>query len=135
MLTKLDLLFPNNQYAEIKVAEKNRGAKKIKANFRNKEEEDNKSMVLKATLIYLSTSCKAISLKSDYQELIIVIHNLVYHAQTKYINISHHYIYDKVATRQINLQYILINKIIVDGLTKAFTHTKFCTFVKQMNIN
>lgn len=41
LLIKLGLLLPTNYYAEIKVTEKSRGAKEIKANFKDKEKEDN----------------------------------------------------------------------------------------------
>ncbi len=135
MLTELGLLFPNDQYAEIKVAEGSRGAEEIKANLRDQEEEDNGSIASKTTSTHLSTSRKAISLQGDNQGSIALVHNPVYHARTKHFDIQHHYIRDKVATRRINLQYISTNEMIADGLTKALTHAKFHTFVKQMNMN
>lgn len=65
-------------------------------------------MTLKANLIYPSTSIKtipleAISLKSDNQGSIALVHNLVYHAQTKHIDIQHYSICNKVTVSQINL--------------------------------
>lgn len=87
-------------------------------------------MVLKATLINLS-----ISFKSNNQGLIAFVHNLVYYTQKKHIDIQYHFIRDKVAARQINFQYIPTTKMIVNRLTKAFTHAKFNTFVKQIDMN
>ena len=87
LLIELGLLLLNNQYAKIKVAEGNKSAKKIKANLKSQEEEDNKEMALKAAVIHLSTSIKTISLKSDNQGLIALAHNLVYYTQTKHIDI------------------------------------------------
>ncbi len=81
---KLDLLLLNDQYAEIKVTEGTRGPKKIKTNLKDQEEEDNRSMNLKATSTHPSTLCKAISLKADNQRSIALAHNLVYHTQTKH---------------------------------------------------
>lgn len=60
-------------------------------------------MVSKATSIDPSTSYKAISLKDENQRSIALIHNPIYHTQIKHIDIQHHYIRDKVTTRQINL--------------------------------
>lgn len=41
LLIELGLLLPSNQYAKIKVTEKSRGIREIKANFKDQEEEDN----------------------------------------------------------------------------------------------
>ncbi len=92
-------------------------------------------MASKVTSTHPSTSLKAISLKGDNQKSIALAHNPVYHVWTKHINIKPDYICDKVAAGRINLQYIPINKIIADGLTKAFTQVKFHIFIKRMNMN
>ncbi len=80
LLTELGLPLSNDQYAKIKVVEGSRGAKEIKANIRDQEEEDNRSMALKATSTHPSTSRKVISLKGDNQGSIALAHNPVYHA-------------------------------------------------------
>lgn len=87
-------------------------------------------MVSKSTLINFFTLYKVISLKDNNQRSITLIHNSVYYAYTKYIDIQYHYICDKVAVRQINLQYILTIRMIVDRLTKASTYGKFHIFIK-----
>lgn len=127
LLTELGLLLPDNQYAEIKIVEKSTGAAEIKANLQDQEEEVVVTMPLKEH--------PPISLKGDNQRSIALAHNPVYHARTKHIDIQHHYICDKVAAGRINLQYIPTSEMIADGLTKALTHAKFHTFVKQMNMN
>lgn len=99
LLIELGLLLPNNQYTEIKVIKENKGIKKIKANLRDQEEENNERIVLKVTLIDFSTLCKAISLKDNNQGLITLIHNSVYYAQTKHIDILYYYIYNEVTIR------------------------------------
>ena len=63
LLIELDLQLPEDQYAEIKVAKRSKGAKKIKANLRSQEEKDNKGMASKFISINSSTSIKAIQLK------------------------------------------------------------------------
>lgn len=107
--------------------EKSTGAAEIKANLQDQEEEVVVTMPLKEH--------PPISLKGDNQRSIALAHNPVYHARTKHIDIQHHYICDKVAAGRINLQYIPTSEMIADGLTKALTHAKFHTFVKQMNMN
>lgn len=92
-------------------------------------------MASKAISIDPSNSHKVISLKSDNQGSIALTYNPIYYAKKKDIDIQYHYIRGKIAARQINLQYIPTTKMIADGLTKALTHAKFHTFVKQMNIN
>ncbi len=75
-----------------------------------------------------------LSLKEDNQGSIALAHNPVFHARTKHIDIQHHYIRDKVATRRINLQYVPTSEMIANGMTKALTNAKFYRFVKQMRI-
>lgn len=106
------------------------GAAEIKANLRDQEEEEHEGMVSNA-----ASTDPSISLKGDNQGSIALAHNPVYHARTKHIDIQHHYIRDEVAAGRINLQYIPTSEMIADGLTKALTHAKFHTFVKQMNMN
>lgn len=83
MLIELDLLLYNNQYAEIKFTEKSISIKKIKANLRDPEkEEENKDMTLNTASIKPS-----ISLKSNNQESIALAYNPIYHAPIKQIDI------------------------------------------------
>lgn len=59
-----------------------RGAREIKANFKDQEKEDNKNIALKTTLIDLF-----ISHKDDNQRSITLIYNNVYYASIKHIDI------------------------------------------------
>ena len=45
--------------------------------------------------------------------------NLVFHSQTKHIQVQYHAIQDYVERREIQLQYIQINKMLADSLTKS----------------
>lgn len=94
MPIKLGLILSDNQYIEIKVTEGSKSIKEIKTNLKSQEEDNNKGIVLKATLL------KTISVKSNNQRLIAFAHNLIYHTQTKHINIKYHYICNKVAARR-----------------------------------
>lgn len=45
--------------------------------------------------------------------------NPVFHAQTKHIEISHHFIREVVASKEVTLMYVHTSKNVVDLLTKA----------------
>lgn len=75
-----------------------------------------------------------IVLKGDNQGSIALIHNLVFYSKTKQINIEHHYIRNEFASQKIQLSYIPIEEIIVDGLTKALTYVKFHHSVEQIGM-
>lgn len=59
------------------------------------------------------------SLRDDNQELIALAHNPISHTCTKHMDIQYYYIYDKIASEKIDLQYMLTPKIIANRLTKA----------------
>lgn len=144
LLTEIGLLHPAHQYAEFMVAEGSTGASEIKSSLRDQEEElkrivskDHESNCVNTSvepLIQASTDT-SISLKGDNQGSIALAHNPVYHARTKHIDIQHHCIRDELTAGRINLQYIPTSEMVADGLTKALTHAKFHTFVKQMNMD
>ena len=75
-----------------------------------------------------------ISPKGNNQRSIALAYNPVFYCKTKYINIQHYYIRNKVGTKRIKLSYIPINKIIANSLTKALTNVKFHKFIEQMRI-
>lgn len=86
------------------------------------------------SLTNTDNSPASLFLKDDNQGSIALAHNPVFHARTKHIDIQHHYIHDKVAAGRIDLQYIPMSEMIVDGMTKALTQAKFQLFVKQMQM-
>lgn len=72
--------------------------------------------------------------KSDNQKSILLTQNLVFHSKTKYINIQHDYIRNKVVFQKFQLSYILIEKMIANSLIKTLIHIKFHGFIKQISI-
>lgn len=103
LLIEIGLLNKDGQYAEIKVAKSTR-TEQIKDNTLGQEEKVSSriltSIAILAAPANLSTS---LSLKDDNQGSIALVHNLVFHAQTKHIDIQNHYICDKVTIRKIDL--------------------------------
>lgn len=77
----------------------------------------------------------SILLKRDNKESITLVHRSVFYIHIKYIHIEHHYIYDKVTKKRIDLQYTPMSEIIVDYMTKTLTYVKFYLFVKQICIS
>lgn len=75
-----------------------------------------------------------ISLKDNNQGSIALAHNAVFYSRTKHIDIQHHYICNKVASKRIELSYIPTDQMITNGLTKALSYVKFHSFVKQMRM-
>ena len=126
LLTELGLLDPNEQHARIKIIGSNSCAKAIEGDVgiaRGGEQMEQKQMG------------QTIPLKGDNQSSISLVHNPVYHARTKHIDIQHHYIRDEVAAKRIELSYVPTAEMIADGLTKPLTHVKFHGFVQQMHMN
>lgn len=123
LLTELELLQPDQKHAFIKVSKHNTGAHTIQNNL----DKNNLEIACREGEI-------VIPLKGNNQGSIALAHNPVFHSRTKYIDIQYHYIRDKVASKRIELCYVLTDKMIVDVLTKALTYVKFYHFIKQMNM-
>ncbi len=68
------------------------------------------------------------------QRTIALIKNLEFHIRTKYINIHHYFIKKVKFCRLIHLNYISINNIIVNKLTKSLLTLKFTYFTNLMNL-
>ena len=113
LLTEIGLLDEESQYAEIKMAQGSIGEEQIKADVVRQEEEapsiilaSNKTPTTPAPLLSLTSndSSFSISLKRDHPGSIALVHNLIFHACTKHIDIKHYYIQDKVVSGKIDLQ-------------------------------
>ncbi len=130
LLTEVDLLDKDGQYAEIKVT-KSKGTEQIRDDIARQEGEVPSSRILTsiAALTTPANPSTSLPLKGDNQGSIALAHNTVFHAQTKHIDIQHHYICDKVTAGRINLQYIPTSEMIANGLIKALTQAKFHLFV------
>ena len=61
----------------------------------------------------------------DNQSCIALAKNPIHHARTKYIDIQHHFIHDKVETKEIELAYCPTDEMVADTLTKALPHLCF----------
>lgn len=144
-MTELGLLKAEDQHAKINVIEGNSSIQALKADIRAREEGGNQEIPTSSEYqaatdgtfepIVIDKSTDPIPMKGDNQGSIALVHNPVFHAQTKHIDIQHHYIRDEVAAGRIDLTYVPTAEMIADGLTKPLTQAKFHEFVKQMRMS
>ena len=60
--------------------------------------------------------------------------NLVFHDKSKRIEIKYHYIRDMVHKAALKLQYVAMDKQIVDVLTKPLARVKFEYFRENLGV-
>ena len=70
----------------------------------------------------------------DNQGAIALAKDPKYHAKTKHIEIQHHWIREKVAGGEIELEYIHTSRQIADGLTKPLPKDTFCKFREAVGV-
>src|SRR5579859_4145388 len=76
-----------------------------------------------------------ISIHIDNQGAIALIWNPQYHAQTKHIDIQHHYIRELLEAKQITLKYCLTAEMPVDITTKALPRIKHEKFMRMIGMH
>ncbi len=142
LLTKLGLLQPDQQFAEIRVHESNQCVNAILPPDEQYERPDNegdiaheqKGVVIPDLSDTIRSSSTPITLKGDNQSSIALANNPVLNTCTKHIDIQHHYIRDEVISGRINLVYTPTELMLADGLTKPLSSVKFLNFIKEMRM-
>jgi hypothetical protein len=71
---------------------------------------------------------QAIMIYENNQNVIALIKNSQFHAQTKHIDIQTYFIKEKVIEDSIDLIYVFIDQMIIDNLTKSLIRNKFIQF-------
>jgi transposase InsO family protein len=71
---------------------------------------------------------------ADNQAAIKMGSNLVNHPRSKHIDTSYHYVRNKVEEEAIRLEYIPIDQMVADGLTKPLESGKFLRFRSVMGL-
>ena len=77
---------------------------------------------------------KAIVLKCDNQSSIKLAHNPIYHARTKHIEIQHHFVREKIQSKEIDLIYCNTPDNVVDIITKPLGKMNFEECRKQLGV-
>ena len=73
---------------------------------------------------------QATVIHADNLGCITLANNLVSHSQAKYIDIKHHFIYEKIEHHEVRLDYVSTKNMLADIFTKALPREafeKFCT--------
>jgi hypothetical protein len=77
---------------------------------------------------------KPTMIKEDNQGAIALSKNPKYHPRTKHIDIKHHFIRDKVAKKEVVLDYCPTEEMLADLLTKPLGKTTFQRFRELMGV-
>ncbi len=71
---------------------------------------------------------------TDNQATIKMNSNFVNHSRAKHIDMSYHYVQNKIEEKAIRLKYILIDQMIIDDLIKSLNSGKFLRFRSVMRL-
>lgn len=70
----------------------------------------------------------------DNQGAIAMTKNPEFHSRTKHIDTQHHYVRERVAAKEVALEYVPTEKQVADGLTKALPGPAFQRFVDALGL-
>jgi hypothetical protein len=73
-------------------------------------------------------------LKCDNQSSIKLAHNPIYHARTKHIEIQHHFVREKIQSKEIDLIYCNTTDNVADIFTKPLGKMNFEECRKQLSM-
>jgi len=77
---------------------------------------------------------KTVTIQINNQKAIVLIKNSEFYIYMKYIDIHHHFIREVKFCKLIHLNYILINNMIINKLTKSLLTLKFTHFTNLMSL-
>jgi hypothetical protein len=70
----------------------------------------------------------------DNQSAIKLTHNPIYHARSKHIEIQHHFVREKIESKEIGLIFCNTNDDVVDIFTKPLGKLKFEVFRSKLGV-
>ena len=73
-------------------------------------------------------------IKTDSLSAIELAKNPIYHARTKHVDITYHFVRENLLSNKINLVYENTSTILADNLTKATSIPKFKDFISRINL-
>jgi hypothetical protein len=77
---------------------------------------------------------KATTIYGDNQGALALVQNPEFHARTKHIDVSAHYVRELAEDQKISLQYIQTEKMLADMLTKPLKKVRHAENVKQVGL-
>ena len=73
-------------------------------------------------------------IQCDNMGAISLIKNLVFHAHTKHIDITHHYVRDRYESKDVTFEYVPTSDNSADILTKGLDHPKHWKFLSMLGL-
>jgi hypothetical protein len=70
----------------------------------------------------------------DNQSAIKLAHNPIYHARSKHIELQHHFVREKIESKEINLIFCNTNDNVADIFTKPLGKLKFEVFRSKLGV-
>ena len=71
----------------------------------------------------------ATTLYEDNQSCIAFAKNPIHHVCTKHIDIQHHFVREKVESKEVELAYMSTDNMVADALIKPLARPKFAKLV------
>ena len=73
-------------------------------------------------------------IKTDSQSAIELAKNPIYHARTKHVDITYHFVRENLQEQNISLVYENTKTILADILTKPTSKERFKDFISRVNL-
>jgi hypothetical protein len=74
------------------------------------------------------------TIKTDSLSAIELAKNPIYHARTKHVDITYHFVRENLLSNNIDLAYENTSTILADNLTKATSTSKIKDFTSRINL-
>ena len=74
------------------------------------------------------------TLFEDNQSAIALARNPVHHARSKHIDIQHHFVREKIESKEIEISYMATDEMIADVHTKPLARPKFAKLINEMGM-
>jgi hypothetical protein len=73
-------------------------------------------------------------IRGDNQGSLNLAHNPVYHGRTKHVEVRHHFIREKILSKEISLEFVPTGEQLADVFTKALGRVAFEKIRRQLGL-
>ena len=84
--------------------------------------------------IYPNEAKCCLEINTDNQSSLALAKNPVHHARTKHIDIRHHFIREKIETKELDVSFCGTEDMVADVLTKGLSKEKHNRFISRMGL-